>query len=38
MKNKNLWLEHLKKVKHAHPELSLKDAMKLAKKSYKKER
>ena len=30
------WQKHLKKVRNANPKLSLKDAMKKAKKSYKK--
>ena len=32
----NPWFVHLTKVRRAHPKLSLKEAMKLAKKSYKK--
>jgi len=35
-KKENPWLVHLKKVKKENPKLSLKDAMKLAKQSYKK--
>lgn len=32
----NAWLSHLKQVRKNHPKLSLKEAMKEAKKSYKK--
>ena len=32
----NPWLQHLKKYKKAHPGISLKQAMKQAKKTYKK--
>ena len=30
----NLWLEHVKTVRDAHPELIYRDALKLAKQSY----
>jgi hypothetical protein len=33
---KTAWMKHLMSVKHKHPKLSLGEAMKLAKKSYKK--
>ena len=32
---KNAWLEHLKKTRHEHPEMSMKEAMIYAKKTYK---
>jgi hypothetical protein len=32
----NPWIEHVKKVKKAHPNLALKEVLKLASKSYKK--
>lgn len=31
----NPWLAHVKKIKAAHPKMSLKDVLKTAKKSYK---
>lgn len=34
----NKWLEHVKVVKKANPKLKLKDVLRLAKKSYKKEK
>jgi len=30
------WIEHVKSIRSQNPGMSLKDAMKLAKKSYKK--
>jgi hypothetical protein len=33
---KSAWLKHVMSVKHKHPEMSLGDAMKAAKKTYKK--
>jgi hypothetical protein len=35
-KPKNVWLEHVDKVKKTHPDLSYKDVLQLAKKDYKK--
>jgi len=35
-KKTNPWLTHLMKVKKQHPNKSLKEVMKLAKKTYKK--
>jgi hypothetical protein len=34
----NKWIEHVKSVKKANPKLSLKQSLKLAKKTYKKEK
>ena len=36
MKTKNPWIMHLQKFKKDHPKMSLTDAMKKAKSSYKK--
>ena len=35
-KKLNKWMEHLKKVRQANPGLSLKECMKKAKETYKK--
>lgn len=37
MKSNNPWMEHLKEIKKQNPKLSLKERMKLAKATYKKE-
>jgi len=34
--SRNKWTEHVNEVRRQHPELSLKEAMKAAKKTYKK--
>jgi hypothetical protein len=34
----NKWLTHVKKVQREHPELSLKEVLKLAKRSYRRTR
>ena len=36
MKKKNPWMTHLTKFRKAHPKISLTEAMKKAKKTYKK--
>ncbi len=38
MKSKNAWIEHIKATKKKHPNLPLKEIIKLAKKSYKKKK